>query len=61
MTCTNPEKKRMTGEGRGEKVSFSPHPFPPLFVFSSRSTFRAITRLKTLATQASRASSIVAR
>ena len=48
----------MTGEGGGaeeESVAgflFSPPlPLPPFF-FSSRSNFRAITRLETLATQA---------
>ena len=47
-------KKGMTGEGKGkEGTSSSPLLLPlPLFFFCSRSNFRAITRLETLATQA---------
>ena len=60
MTCTNPEKRNDGGEEGREGFLFSlPFVFP--FAFSSRSTFRAITRLKTLATQGSRASSVVVR
>ena len=43
--------KGMTGEGEGEGKEGLPLPFH-LFVFRFRSNFRAITRLETLATQA---------
>ena len=51
------KKKGMTAEGEGKELtsSFPPLPSPSLFhlfVFRSRSNFRAITRLETLATQA---------
>ena len=43
----------MAGEGEGEKETLLPSPSPsPFHLFSSRSNFRAITRLKTLAKQA---------
>ena len=44
----------MTGEGEGEEGSFlfSPPPTPSTLFFCFRSNFRAITRLETLATQA---------
>ena len=56
------KKKGMTGRGRGQWFfigiwgtqffPFSPSPPPSIFFFRSRSNFRAITWLKTLATQA---------
>ena len=43
----------MAGEGEGEKETLLPSPSPsPFLFFGSRSNFRAITRLKTLAKQA---------
>ena len=43
----------MAGEGEGEKETLLPSPSPsPFHLFCSRSNFRAITRLKTLAKQA---------
>ena len=49
------QKKGVTGEGEGKEVSSSPLPLPLpffFFFFRSRSNFRAITRLETLARQA---------
>ena len=50
------QKKGVTGEGEGKEVSSSPLPLPLpfffFFFFRSRSNFRGITRLETLATQA---------
>ena len=52
---TRAKKKEMTGEGEGKEgiLLSPPHP-PSTFFFCSRSKFRAITRLETLATQARR-------
>ena len=48
------KKKERTGEGEGNEGTFlfSPPPPPSNLFFCSCSTFRAITRLETLATQA---------
>ena len=46
------QKKWMTGEGEGNEGTSSPLPLPLQAFFCFRSNFRAITRLVTLATQA---------
>ena len=48
------QKKGMTGEGEGKEGTSSPLPLPLQPFFCFRSNFRAITRLETLAKQASR-------
>ena len=57
------KKKEWRGRGRGMKewrfpLLHSPSPFH-LFFFCSRSNFRAVTRLETLATQASKRLSLI--
>ena len=52
---TRAKKKERTGEGEGnEGTSSSPLtlPLPPFFFFAPAPNFRAVTRLETLATQA---------